>query len=411
MKKSNEECLIKLKNEIVAAKELVALGVYEYEGLAYLEKKYRKCKKEIVLEKHNTNREDKTEKQKKREERKELRKEERIKKLNNITEKIKEFEKNETLMKIILNFLEQYEVKNIELYAIPKRRNGEYFYPDYSLDDVKNFDKIRYTLIAAFNKSQSVKGILGEYLIENSSLEDVEKIFNALVGQGYMNKQDKQAFYFFVSEKKREKMVVLYNNLSLRYHVSESKRDEEIVKKLYMQDISKKDIDTFLALNHYTNSDNRLFSDCLSDVQESTKKIYDSLAQKKYLERLLNGENILATIEEVDLMTGLEFENFIAKLFERMGYESEVTKSSGDQGIDVLAKKGDCLIAIQAKCYSVVVGNHAIMEAVAGKNFYKADKCMVVTNNMFTKSAKELANANGVILWDRSVLKEKIEEI
>lgn len=110
-------------------------------------------------------------------------------------------------------------------------------------------------------------------------------------------------------------------------------------------------------------------------------------------------------------MSGSEFENFISDLFKKMGYTTRVTKSSGDQGIDVLASKNDYIVAIQAKCYSGIVGNHAIMEAVAGMRYYKANKCMVITNSSFTKSAQELAKANEVELWDRQVLKEKIDEI
>lgn len=114
------------------------------------------------------------------------------------------------------------------------------------------------------------------------------------------------------------------------------------------------------------------------------------------------------SIEDIDLMSGIEFENFVSKLFSKFGYETEVTKASGDQGIDVLAKKNGSVVAIQAKCYSRVVGNHSVMEAVAGMNYYEADKCIVVTNSTFTKSAIELAKANNVELWDRKILKEKI---
>ena len=65
-------------------------------------------------------------------------------------------------------------------------------------------------------------------------------------------------------------------------------------------------------------------------------------------------------------------------------------------------------MAIQAKCNEGTVGNHAIMEVVAGTKFYNAEQSMVITNSTFTKSAIELAKANGVILWDRQVLIEKL---
>ena len=56
------------------------------------------------------------------------------------------------------------------------------------------------------------------------------------------------------------------------------------------------------------------------------------------------------------------------------------------------------------------VGNSAVQEAVAGKRYYNCDKIIVITNNYFTTSAITLAKVNNVILWDREILKDKINE-
>ena len=117
------------------------------------------------------------------------------------------------------------------------------------------------------------------------------------------------------------------------------------------------------------------------------------------------------TIDDIDLMTGAEFEEFVGLLFKKMGYSSQVTKQSGDQGLDVIATKNGTKIGIQAKCYSNTVGNSAVQEAVAGKSFYNCDKVIVITNNFFTPAAIELAQSNGVILWNRDMLKEKLKEL
>jgi len=127
---------------------------------------------------------------------------------------------------------------------------------------------------------------------------------------------------------------------------------------------------------------------------------------------LLNNDSKTAlsntTIHEVDLMNGVEFEQFLNDLFEKMGYDSEVTKASGDQGIDIIAMKNEKSFGIQAKCYSNVVSNKAVQEVVAGLNYYKLDQGIVITNNKFTKSAEDLARANNILLWDREILKDKI---
>jgi HJR/Mrr/RecB family endonuclease len=107
-------------------------------------------------------------------------------------------------------------------------------------------------------------------------------------------------------------------------------------------------------------------------------------------------------------MSGIEFEEFLCNYFKSHGYECSMTKASADQGVDLIAKRDGTIVAIQAKCYSGTVGNHAIMEAVAGARFYNANQCMVITNSTFTKTAIELARANNVILKDRKTLIEKI---
>lgn len=154
-------------------------------------------------------------------------------------------------------------------------------------------------------------------------------------------------------------------------------------------------------------------------------KMFDSFYEKfRAIKEGLNAQDIKSklktkqvrkinkyTIDDIDIMTGAEFEEFVGLLFKKMGYSSQVTKQSGDQGLDVIATKNGTKIGIQAKCYSNTVGNSAVQEAVAGKSFYNCDKVIVITNNFFTPAAIELAQSNGVILWNRDMLKEKLKEL
>lgn len=113
---------------------------------------------------------------------------------------------------------------------------------------------------------------------------------------------------------------------------------------------------------------------------------------------------------DFDNMDGHEFENFCATLLKQNGFKSvSVTKASGDQGIDILATKDGIKYGIQCKCYSSEVGNKAVQEAFSGKTFYNRHVGVVLTNNYFTSSAKELAEKNGIILWDRKQLLKMIE--
>lgn len=104
-------------------------------------------------------------------------------------------------------------------------------------------------------------------------------------------------------------------------------------------------------------------------------------------------------------MDGHEFESFCANLLRDNGFSDiEVTKGSGDQGIDVLATKDFVKYGFQRKCYSSDIGNKTVQEAFAGKTYYGCHVAVVLTNRYFTPAAKELAEQTGVVLWDRDTL-------
>lgn len=108
----------------------------------------------------------------------------------------------------------------------------------------------------------------------------------------------------------------------------------------------------------------------------------------------------------IDNLSGEEFENYLHSLFEGLGYEVERTPASNDYGADLIIRRNEEKIVVQAKRYSSSVGISAIQEIVAAKSYYQADRCLVVTNNYFTSNAVSLANANDVELWDREQLIE-----
>lgn len=112
---------------------------------------------------------------------------------------------------------------------------------------------------------------------------------------------------------------------------------------------------------------------------------------------------------EIDVMTGIQFESFVAWIFEAMGYTISLTPKTCDQGLDLVVSRGGSKIGVQTKRYNSTVGNSAIQEAVAGKAFYKVDSVVVVTNSHYTKAAMKLAEANGVKLWDRETLHKMFE--
>jgi len=93
-----------------------------------------------------------------------------------------------------------------------------------------------------------------------------------------------------------------------------------------------------------------------------------------------------------DNMDGIEYEHFCSTLFTQNNWTSQVTKASGDQGADLIVKKDGVIGIVQCKRYSSTVGNKAVQEVFAAKEYYDAQLAIVVTNNSFTPSAKTLAN-------------------
>ncbi len=116
--------------------------------------------------------------------------------------------------------------------------------------------------------------------------------------------------------------------------------------------------------------------------------------------------------ELFDDMEGVEFEQYCAELLEAKGFENvETTPPSHDYGIDIIADRDGISYAVQCKCYSDSIGIKAIQEAYAGKDYYNAMVGVVMTNQSFTKTAKEFADKLNIVLWDGDYVMDLIHEV
>lgn len=95
---------------------------------------------------------------------------------------------------------------------------------------------------------------------------------------------------------------------------------------------------------------------------------------------------------------GIDFEYWVKTQLDMFGWAAEVTRASSDQGVDILARKGGLIVAIQCKRFSKPVGNKAIQEVSAGARHYMADVGVVISTSHYTKSAQQLAKTNNVYL-------------
>lgn len=116
-------------------------------------------------------------------------------------------------------------------------------------------------------------------------------------------------------------------------------------------------------------------------------------------------------MKDIDRMDGHDFEYVCADILRAKGFQNvTVTRGSGDQGVDVIAEQSGIKYAVQCKRFSGSVGNKAVQEVHFGKTYYHCHVAIVMTNNYFTKSAKDAASESNTILWDRDDLMPYFEE-
>ena len=141
----------------------------------------------------------------------------------------------------------------------------------------------------------------------------------------------------------------------------------------------------------------------------------DDSVGRLYLEYIKDDYNVNSSVMKkasFNEMNGREFELFTERLLKANGFDDvEVTKASGDFGVDVIAYKDEVKYAIQCKRYTGAVGIDAVQEIIAAKTMNNCHVAVVLTNSRFTDSAVTLARANAVLLWDGDKLSKMTEKI
>lgn len=107
-----------------------------------------------------------------------------------------------------------------------------------------------------------------------------------------------------------------------------------------------------------------------------------------------------------------EFEDFVAFLFYRNGYDQIQTAYSADFGADVIVKKEGVKTAVQVKRYFELhkVGVSDINQVIGAQQYYQCDQALMITTSSYTPAAKQLAATAGVILWDWERLEKAISD-
>lgn len=123
-------------------------------------------------------------------------------------------------------------------------------------------------------------------------------------------------------------------------------------------------------------------------------------------------DNLLTKLRKID---PTEFEYFIADLWEEMGYQTEVSQRSRDEGIDIKATNhlnDKHLIQVKRHSESSVIGGPKVRE-YAGLYLQEndVDKVYVVTTNGFTSQARKIADNADVELVNAERLVKLINQV
>lgn len=179
------------------------------------------------------------------------------------------------------------------------------------------------------------------------------------------------------------------------------------------------DLYTIAKINDViVQTNNELLLECLTNLKDWIK-YYNSKVEylrkesdkNRYLSGDFSKEKQAKAFKYslINVETGEEFELYLQNLFRELNYKVKHCGKSGDQGGDLIVKKGNITYVIQAKYYTHKLDNTPIQEVVGAIRFYNANRGVVITNSTFTKKAIELANTNRIILINGDDL-EKLTE-
>ena len=109
-------------------------------------------------------------------------------------------------------------------------------------------------------------------------------------------------------------------------------------------------------------------------------------------------------MKDINTLSGVEFENLCQQLLQKMGFETETTKASGDGGIDIIARCSKPLLKgkyiIQCKRYAGSVGEPIIRDLYGVVMSERANKGILMTTGYFTPSAISFAEDKNLELVD-----------
>ena len=99
-------------------------------------------------------------------------------------------------------------------------------------------------------------------------------------------------------------------------------------------------------------------------------------------------------------LSGLEFEKELADLFQRAGHKAEVTKATGDGGVDIFLEVDGQKQIVECKAHQKPIGPKTVRELNGVMEDFEAELGIVASVSGFTKGAQEFAEGKPIKLMD-----------
>lgn len=182
----------------------------------------------------------------------------------------------------------------------------------------------------------------------------------------------------------------------------EHKQEESLTKKLFgsNKELTDDNLSEEISLKNLPTP-----TPTISDNQTS----YNSLPKVLSTTQTLNEAESKIVLEPFDMFTGVQFKDLIEKHFKKNGY-SVNRISPRINSIDFLIEKDGKVTAIATKKTFELIQRSYINNVIESAKMYDGiTKIMVITTSFyFMPQARQLAEENSIILWNREDLKSKL---
>lgn len=92
-------------------------------------------------------------------------------------------------------------------------------------------------------------------------------------------------------------------------------------------------------------------------------------------------------------LDGWQFEHEVGEVFKRCGYKVQVTRGSGDGGVDIIMYKDNLKYIVQCKHYKKRLGPEAVRSLYGVKEKFGADRLVMVASSGLSPASQEFVNS------------------